>query len=228
MKKPIAILLLLTSSLVLMSQQESISFVSLKSGVSFPIGSYDDKSLDNGCFTTTGVNFSAEGAWFFLPWLGVGGQFSFVYHPVDVSSLGWEKVQNDPFLDDVTIRSDPYRMMTASLGAYGRWDAFGNFSLNGKVLLGMMWARSPYQLYKPTYFLVAPKWYEITSAKDRNAAITAGAGLQYDVSRCVGLKLDAEYTYSKMVFAFYSASNLRYEYRDISFINLSLGVVFNL
>jgi opacity protein-like surface antigen len=147
---------------------------------------------------------------------------------VDVAVLGWEKVQNDPFLEDVTIRSESYRSMTLAVGAYGKWEVTNNFSLNGKLLGGVMWMQSPYQLYKPTYFLVEPKWYEITSARDRNAAFIAGAGVQYDVSNCIGLKVDADYNYSKMVFSFNTAQGLRNEYRDIHFVNLSFGVVINL
>ena len=208
--------------------QEKISFVSIKSGASIPVGNYGAKSLDYGCFTTTGINIAVEGAWFFLPWLGVGGQFNTSFHPVDVSALGWEKVQNDPFLEDVTIRSESYRTMSFVIGAYGRWDFARNFSLNGKITAGMMMAQSPYQLYKPTYFLVEPKWYEITSSRDRNAMVLAGLGIQYDASGCVGLKLDADYSFSKMVFSFSTSNGLRYEYRDIYYINVSLGVVINI
>lgn len=227
MRKRILVLLFISCTLVLMSQEKT-SFVSLKAGASIPVGKYAAKNLDYGCFTTTGISFGLEGAWFFMPWLGVGGQYNLNFHPVDVGVLGWEKVQNDPFLVDVTIRSEAYRTMTFAIGLYGRWDIVKNLSLNGKVLGGAMMAQSPYQLYKPTYFLVQPKWFEITPSRDWNAAIIAGLGFQYDVSHCVGLKIDADYSYSKMVFSFSTGGGVRYEYRDISYINLSFGVVLNL
>ncbi len=225
-KKWVTILFLFWSLLLI--SQEKTSFISLKTAASFPVGKYGAGNLDYGCFTTTGVGFAVEGAWFFLPWLGAGGQFNIAFHPVDVALLGWERVQNDPFLDDVTIRSDAYRAMTGAIGLYGRWDFWRKFSLNGKILGGMMYAQSPYQLHKPTYFLVEPRWFEITSSRDYNAAFIGGAGIQYDVSRCIGLKLDADYTFSSVVFSFSTGSGVRYEYRDISFINLAFGVVLNL
>lgn len=227
MRKLFLVSLFISYSLFSLAQEKT-SFISIKAGASIPVGKYSAKNLDYGCFTTTGIGFAVEGAWFFMPWLGVGGQLNINFHPVDVGVLGWEKVQNDPFLDDLTIRSESYRAMTLSVGMYGRWDIANRFSLNGKILGGTMLAQSPYQLYKPTYFLVEPKWYEITPSRDWNAAIVAGLGFQYDVSTCVGLKIDADYTFSKMVFAFSTANGIRYEYRDISYINLSFGVVFNL
>jgi len=220
---------LLLSALIFISgvlfSQEKNSFVAIGSGVSIPVGNYAAKNLDYGCFTTTGLNFNIEGAWFFLPYLGIGGQVGVNIHPVDVQSLGWERVQADPFLVDVTIRSDSYQMITGALGLYAQWSFWKKLSLQGKLLGGMMWAKSPYQLHKPTYFLVETKWFEITSARDRNLAIIAGAGLQYDISRYIGLKLSGDYTFSKMVFGFRSSGETRYENRDIGFVNVNLGLI---
>lgn len=205
--------------------QDKNSFISLQGGASFPVGNYASTNLDYGSFTTTGINLGIEGAWFFLPYLGVGGQAAINYHPVDVSTLGWEKVQADPFLDDVTIRSESYQVATGTIGLYGKWKFWNNLSATGKLLGGVMWGKSPYQLYKPTYFLVEPKWYEITSATDLSAAFVGGLGLRYDISGCIGLKVDADYTYAQMVYGFRTATGTRYDYRDITYINLTLGLV---
>ena len=222
--RKILIPLFLFVSTILISQEKN-SFIALQSGVSIPVGNYAATNLDYGCFTTVGINANIEGAWFFLPYLGVGAQVGINIHPVDVRSLGWEKVLSDPFLQDVTVRSDSYRMITAAAGLYGKFGIWKHLSLSAKVLGGVMFAKSPYQLYKPEYFLVEGKWFEITSSTDRNLALIAGLGVRYDISRCIGLKIDADYAYSKMVFGFTTATGKRYEYRDISYITTTLGLV---
>jgi len=205
--------------------QDKNSFISLQGGASFPIGNYASTNLDYGSFTTTGINAGIEGAWFFLPYLGVGGQVGINYHPIDVSMLGWEKVKANPFLEDLSIRSDSYQIATGAIGLYGKWNFWNKLSFTGKVLGGIMWGKSPYQLYKPTYYQVEPKWYEITSATDFSAMLVAGAGLRYDISGCIGLKADADYTFGQMVYGFRTATGTRYDYRDITYINLTLGLV---
>jgi hypothetical protein len=175
-----------------------------------------------------GFTAGAEGAWYFKPWLGVGGQFGIHFHPVDVRSLGWEKVQDDPFLQDVIIRSDPYQIITGTIGLYSRWNFWKVLSLHGKILGGVMWAKTPYQLYKPEYFLTGPEYFEITSAKDRNLAGGLGAGIQVEAGGCIAFRLEGEYYYSKMVFAFRTAGETRLDYRDISFVNTTLALVIKL
>ena len=219
----IGILVILMSSSA--PAQKKYSFVSLKGGLSIPVGQYADKNLETGCFTELGFTVGIEGAWYFKPWLGVGGQFGLNLHPVDVSTLGWEKVQDDPFLQDVTIRSDPYQVITGTVGLFSRWNFWKMLSLHGKILGGMMWAKTPYQLYKPEYFLTGPEYFEITSSKDRNLAGIVGAGLQVDVSPCIAFRAEGEFTYSKMVFGFSTAGGPRYDYRTISFINTTLALI---
>ena len=224
MKRSLILILCLVAGQLLFSQGKQ-SWITLKGGASIPIGNYGGTNLDNSCFTQTGINIGFEGAWAILKNLGIGGQFGYNLHTVNVSTLGWEKVKADPFLEDLYIRSDPYRSITAMIGVYGNYNFWRNFQLSAKFLGGVMWMKSPYQLYKPQYFLVEPKWYEITSAGDYNIALAAGLGIQYNFSSCIGLKIEGEYNYSKMVFRFSTGNGIRNDYRNISFINTTLGLV---
>lgn len=205
--------------------QDKISYVGLRGGLSIPVGQYKAKNLQDGCFTQPGFTVGVEGAWYFKHYLGVGGQFGLNLHPVDVGSLGYEKVINDPFLTDLTIRSEPYQIITAAVGLFSRWNFWKRLSLHGKLLGGMMWAKTPYQLYKPEYFLVGPEYFEITSSKDRNFAGIIGAGIQVDISPCIALRADGDFQLSKMVFGFNIASGPRYEYRTISYITTTLALI---
>ncbi len=206
--------------------QEKNYYIGLNSGLSIPIGQYKAKDLESGCFTQTGFTVGVEGAWYFINNLGVGGQFGFNLHPVDVGVLGYEKVINDPFLLDLIIRSDPYQIITGAIGLFYKWNFDKRLSLHGKILGGMMWAKTPYQLYKPEYFMVGPEYFEITSSKDNNLMGIAGAGIQVDISQCIALRVNGEFQYSKMVFGFQSASSTRYDHRTISFITTSLMLIF--
>ena len=208
--------------------QSNPSFVGIRSGASFPIAKYHASSLDLGSFAMTGFNVTAEGAWFFNPRFGVGGAFGWNEHPVDIGSLGWAKVQADPFLMDVYIRSEPYQVATTMIGMYTQLPVFGKFYFTGKILGGYLWGKTPYQLYKPTYFFTGPDYFEITSAYDWKLSWQAGIGIRYNISPCFGLVFDSDIIYDKLTFNFNTSSGVREDERIISIVNTTLGVRFNL
>ena len=222
------ILVILTVGLDSLMAQDKPSFVGIRSGVSIPFGKYHATTLDGGSFTLAGFNVSAEGAWFFKPKFGIGASVGLNFHPVDVYRLGWEKVQADPFLQDVYIRSDPYKIITAMAGFYTQLPIKGKFWFTGKLLGGLLYGKTPYQLYKPEYFLTGPEYYEITSSKDYKFSWQAGIGFRYDITPCFGLVIDSEIFYDKLIFGFNTSSGIRYDEHIISFINTTLGVRFDL
>jgi hypothetical protein len=230
MKSTVLILLFTTIFLASFSQEKS-GFIGIQSGLSIPVGKYYEKKLDQpaGSFATTGFNVSIEGAWFFKPWLGVGGQFGMDFQPVDVGSLGWEKVIADEFLDSVYIRSDPFRNYTLYAGLYFEKPIVKRLSVTAKALGGVMLSYTPYQLYKANFFMIGEKWYEITSAGDIEGSFLAGAGLKYSLKNCIGFTLNGEFTYNKCDYDFTtSTGNIRTDERVISFVNILLGVFVKL
>ena len=227
MKRKILISYFILSGCIGLSQPAS-SFFSIRGGFSIPTGKYAGKDSEQASFTVTGFNTSIDGAWFFRPFLGIGGQAGFNLHPVDVSTLGWVKVQNDPFLQDVTIRSEPYQIITGAAGIYGAFSFWKKFSLQGKLLGGWMWGKTPYQLYKPQYFLTGPDYFEITSAKDKSPMFLGGVGIQYNISSCVGLKAEGEYIASDLSFRFQTATGIRVDQKPVRLVNLTLGLIINL
>ncbi len=226
--RPLFLILFILLSVMPVRAQNEGSYISLHSGLSIPVGEYKAKNLENGCFTLPGLNIGIEGSWYFKKHLGIGGQFGFNLHPVDVRALGYEKVNADPFLLDLTIRSEPYEIITGAAGLFAKWDLLKILSLSGKLLGGAMWVKTPYQLYKPQYFLTGPDYYEITSAKDRNLVVIIGTGVTINISSCIALQVGGEFLYSRMIFGFKTTSGIRYEYRKISFINTTLGLIIML
>jgi hypothetical protein len=205
--------------------QQKPSFIGLQAGSSFPVGKFKAKELPDGGFTLTGFSTSIEGAWFFKPWLGAGGSAGLHLHPVDVSALGYEKVIADPFMNDVYIRSDPYRSYTLYGGLFFLVPLVQRLSFTAKALGGMIFSQSPYQLYRADYELIGEKWFEITSAGDFDGSFLAGAGLKYELKNCIGFSLNSEFTYNTMDFNFeLSDGSIRTDKKVVAFVNLVLGI----
>jgi hypothetical protein len=220
----VAILILIFISASVIAQEKN-SFFSIGSGVSIPLGTYGGIDYDESCFTTIGINLNLEGAWYFLPYLGIGAQVGYNQHPVDVRALGYARLQIDPFLMDVSTRSEAYQMITAGIGPYVSWNLWKELSFHGKILAGMIFAKTPYQIFEPEYFQTGPSYEVKTSAKDYGFIVIPGIGFQYNVSPCIGIKIDSELYYRKMIYGFNTGNTVRYDYRTTSFINMTLGLV---
>jgi hypothetical protein len=176
-----------------------------------------------------GFTFSGEGAWFFSQHWGIGGYAGYHAHPVDVRVLGYEKVQADISLEDLTIRSDPYRVYNLMAGIFTSWPVMNNLRITGKAAGGVTYAATPYQLYKAEYFFIGRFWYDITSAGDFEASFVAGTGLEYSINGCLGLKLQGDITYNAMEFDFRTSDgSVRTDHHKVVFMNVSAGLVFNL
>lgn len=228
MKKSFIAILIIPMTLVLSAQQKP-SFIAFQTGPSFPVGKFQSKKLPEGSFTQTGFSASLEGAWFFKSWLGAGGSAGVHFHPVDVRTLGYEKVVDDLFMNDVFIRSDPYRSYTLFAGLFFQFSLVQRLSLTCKALGGMMYTQSPYQLYKAEYEMLGEKWFEITSAGDFEGSFLAGAGLKYALKNCIGFSLNSEFTYNMMEFDFETSDgSIRTDKRVVSFVNLVAGIFIKL
>jgi hypothetical protein len=228
MKKYLLLSFFILLNLVLSAQQKP-SFVGLSAGASIPVGKFHGTELDDGGFAITGFNISLEGAWFFKSWLGAGAYAGLDLHPVDITSLGDAKMQADPFIYSVYIRSDPYRTVSLYGGLYFHYPLVQRLSLTAKALGGIVYAETPYQLYKVDYGLVGIQWAEVTAAGDYEASFLAGAGLRYDLKNCIGFVLNSEFTYNTMDFSFYTINgDIRNDTKVMAFVNLSAGVVIKI
>ena len=228
MKRYLCLIVLYTLTLAL-SAQKTPSFISLQAGPSFPVGKFHAKELPDGSFAQPGFSASLEGAWFFTSWLGAGASAGMHLHPVDVSTLGYEKVLENPFLNDLYIRSDPYRTYSLYGGLFFQFPIVKNLSFTAKALGGIIYSQTPYQLYKADYFVIGEDWYEITSAGDFEGSFLAGAGLRYDMNDCIGFSLNTSFTYNVMDFDFaLSNGSVRTDKKVVAFVDVLLGIVVKL
>jgi len=228
MKKNLISIVFLFLTIILPAQQNP-SFVSLQVGTSLPVAKFHGKEFPGGGFALTGLCTSIEGAWFFRSWMGVGASAGMNVHPVDVGDLGYETVQENPFITDLIIRSDPYLSLSLYTGLFFQFPLVQKLSFTAKALGGIIYTRTPYQLYKAEYYLIGENWYEITSAGDYEGSFLAGAGLRYDLNDCIGFSLQSDFTYNVMDFNFaQSDGSVRTDEKVVAFVNLSAGLVIKL
>lgn len=228
MKNRIVLLVLIFISISGVAQERD-SFFALNGGMAFPMGNFKAQNLQNGSFALPGIHIGAEGAWFFKKHFGVGGEIGIGYHYPDASAEATAKVKADPFLSTLTIHAEAFQIYHAAVGLYFRWELIRHLSFTAKVLGGMLWASTPYELDKPTYFGAGPDFYEITPSKDHQYFAGPGIGFQYRFNSSVGLQLGAEYLNREMHFGFFNADgSTSVENRKINLINTFLGLVIYL
>ncbi len=204
------------------------SFFMLRSGLSLPVGKYGSNNFDGGSFTYAGMSGGAEGAWFFKDYLGVGADINYSFHSVDVAALGRAMIDNDPFLTDIYIRSEPYQMLSLTAGLYSSIDIFNIISVQPKLLGGIMYGKTPFQLFEPEYFMVGPEFFKITSSRASGFAIKAGVSIIYTFNNCIGIAINSDYIYSPLKFGFNTGQGFEYRKKNISFFDFSVGLVIKL
>jgi hypothetical protein len=222
--KPFILIILIQSLFIFSKAQEKSSFVALRSGTSFPLGEYSSKDPDKGSFALVGFNVTLEGAWFFNRWIGIGASAGLDLHPIDASELASAKFSNDAFMTSLVVRSDPFQVLTFMAGPSTHFSLGRDVLLTGKLLCGAIQASTPYQLYKAEYFMIGPRWYEITSARDWEMSFLAGLGIRYDISGCIGVIFDTDFTYNKCEFGFVTSEGLRTDNKKVIFLNTTLGI----
>ena len=224
MRKLLSIFLFFASITGVLAQ-DSLSFAAFKGGISNPLGSYGSETLPNGSFTYSGVHFSVEGAWFFSDHFGIGGLAGYDVHPVDDYALAEARLANDEFLEELTISSDPFRIYSGFLGGYYSLPLSKKFRFTAKLMAGVQYGQTPYQVYKAQYFFVGKNWYEITSASDLGFAGLTSASIEYFFNPFTSLYFDAGASYSQLKFEFNLAGDaVRTEVKDVFLITTCLGI----
>jgi len=224
MHRTLLIISAIIFSLFANAQDTKLS-ISLRGNLSIPLGSYAGNDYNKSSFTQSGLSFGSELNWNISKKFGLLLDFNQTFHPVNTSDLGAAMVNDDPFLLDVYIRSDSYSFSTTLIGAAYKIKIKENLNFNPKLLIGVMYGKTPYQLFFPEYYLVGPEYFTITSSKDYGLAFKGGANLIYAFNQYVAMDLNVDLTYSKLKFGFNNYSGLTYKERHILFTNIGLGLI---
>lgn len=227
MKRFLFILLFLIINIRLYSQPLQVQ-LAIQSGLSLPVFDFAETNLEDGSFALPGFTGSV-GAQMVLKnkWVGfVHGGIQL--NPVDVGLLGYEKVQADPFLEDLYIRSEPFKVIHLLAGP-GYQTRIGRlFLLEGQIAAGLFFSSTPYQLYKPKYFLTGPDFFEIKPSRDISFAYGGNLRVIYEVTPCYQIAFTNQLIHSKASFDFISGQTLRMDVRNISLWNISFSLILKL
>ncbi len=227
MKLTLSIIFLLLNSLLSQSQP-IIYHLGLQGGASIPILDFSSSDLQKGSFALTGFTTSADAKVIFNNTLGGFIQAGIQLLPVDVGPLGYEKVKADPFLQDLYIRSDPFKIIHLLAGPVYQIPLWKSFIFEGQVGAGVFLSSTPYQLYKPSFFFMGPPYYEITPSQDVSFAYSASIKAIYDLTPCYQIALSSQIMNSKASFDFESSTRVRTDIRNISLLNISLSLILKL
>jgi hypothetical protein len=209
--------------------QKVMPLLHLGVGTSIPVLDYASPSLEKGCFTTAGFGTQLAASTTLIGSWGLMAAGGLYLHPVDVGYLGYEKVKADAFLMDVTIRSEPYRIMSFMGGPMYRKEVLSGFQLQVAAMMGVFSSRTPHQIYKPQYFLVGPEFYEITTSLDRSFAWGAFVSMSYAITPCYFIALETSFLQSNAAFQFYTGSGkIRTDDRTLSMVNIALALQLKL
>jgi len=227
MKRILMIAVMLAGTTLLYGQPKHL-LLTLQSGVSVPLFDLGGTELGNGCFALPGFTGSMDAQLLIKEkWYAVI-QGGIQLNPIDVGLLGYEKMQADPFLQSMYIRSDPFRVIHLLAGP-GYYRQIGkHFRLEGQLTAGVFFSSTPYQLHKTEYFLTGPPFYEITASRDVSFAFGGGLRLVYDITPCYQVGISSQYLQSRASYNFSTGSGTRTDVRNISLWNTSLGLIIKL
>lgn len=227
--KPVSYLLtVFIIPLLAVSQSVPLNFT-IQSGVGLPLGAFAGKNLDGGSFTLPGLSVSGEIAIQTETVWGAFVQGGIQFNPVDVGALGAEKVKADPFLADVYIRSEAFRVVHLLAGTVITHKAGGFLVMEYRAGAGAFFSSTPYQYYWPTYeMLGSNNPYEISSSRDVSFAGMTGAGIFASPTGCYRIGLSGQIIHSAAAFDFVTQSGIRTDKRTITMLNVTASVQITL
>jgi hypothetical protein len=216
---PLFILLLSISAF---SQSDKF-YIDISSGLALPMGKYSSQDLTEGSFTEPGGSLLINFNWLAKPPFGLRVLISGVMNPVDVASLGWVRVAADPFLSDVSIRSDPYVALNAMGGVFYEKEIIRKINIQAGINAGVMEVKSPYQLHKPKYFLFGPEYFEITTASDYAFAYQFSLDFEYKIRDSWSLIIHSSYNNAVAEFTYWTANEIRVHRKPINYLLANFG-----
>lgn len=220
--KHILFFIFLSISISAFTQTDKFYF-DISSGFSLPIGKYSSQDLTEGSFTKPGGSVLINLNWLAKPPFGLRILISGIMNPIDVASLGWVRVAADPSMIDVSIRSDAYLALTAMGGVFYEKKIRRKLNVQLGINAGVMDARTPYQLHKPTYSLFGPEYFEITSASDYAFAYQFSLDFEYEIRNDWSLILHSSFNNAVAEYTFWTGNGIRIDRKPITYILTNLG-----
>ncbi|MCK4699771.1 MAG: hypothetical protein KAT38_05540 [Bacteroidales bacterium] len=219
------------------------SFMSLTMGSSMPVGSFSEmEDIYSDGFAGSNFVINFDGAYFFMPVVGLGGTFSF-----GSSYGGGESLENalyDDIIDKFPILSVPadpdYNFDS------GKWNyvnlmagpqisiPLNNINIDFKALGGLSFVFVPSR--DMNIELDNGEFISSTKGDELNFGYIIGTGVRFGVGRGTGIRLGLDYYHSEPALVkknSYTDNNISYDLQDEQFevsinsLHLALGIAFN-
>jgi Outer membrane protein beta-barrel domain len=242
--KPFLIILALCITVSSFAQKGS-SFIEVDGGVSLPLGNWGKTSTatslmsingtvnDKSGYAKTGGFFSVDGAWFFSKHFGVGGMFKYGTYSlkgVDSLSQGYEESFD---VDQTATTVTNYKMWSILPGIYYDWHFAKKFGLTARALAGIAHSTTPaINVAIEDGGVPDPAVVQASAAKT-SFATDLGLGLQYNIIKCIAIRLRADYFYTKPDFTIDNSGRNNNAGREVNnynepleSVNFSLGVAY--
>ena len=157
----------------------------------------DDKDVMNLKFGTS-TSVSAEGAYFFNKYVGVGSRLRLNSMPIKgwgrIIDYGWQNETRDDA--EFIIQSDHLTEFSADLGAYFNLPISKHFALGSKMLVG----RSVMQEVNLEAALSDVTWDYFTVGGNKTIKYGTGASLTYAYKNNYAWKLYLDYDYARKTY----------------------------
>ena len=229
----------------LFAQQKPANFIGVEWGISLPLGNFGKASTataltsiegtvdDPGGYARPGGFGAVDGAWFFSKHFGIGGLFKYgTYNLKHVDSLsqGYEESFD---VDQTSTIVTNYKMWSLMPGVYFDLPLAGKLSLTGRGLAGISHTSTPQIAVAIEDGGVEDPPVVQSSAAKTAFAFDLGAGLKYNIIRCLAINLRADYFYTKPDLTIGNSGRnnnagrevTRYD-QALSSVNFSLGIAY--
>ena len=219
------------------------SFMSLTMGSSVPVGSFSEtEDIYSDGFAGSNFVINFDGAYFFMPVVGLGGTFSFG------SSYGGGESLENALYDDI-ITKFPILSVLAD-GDYnfdsGKWNyvnlmagpqisiPLNNINIDFKALGGLSFVFVPSR--DISIELDNGEFQSSTQGDELNFGYIIGTGVRFGVGRGTGIRLGLDYYHSKPTLVTnnsYTDNNIPHDLQDDQFevsinsLHMALGIAYN-
>ena len=221
------------------------SFIGVDGGVSLPLGKWGKASTatelmsingtvdDKNGYAKAGGFFSVDGAWFFSKHFGVGGMFKYGTHSlkgIDSLSQGYEESFD---VDQTSTTVTNYKLWSILPGIYYNWNFTKKLALTARALVGIAHVSTPrIDVAIEDGGVEDPPVVQASASKTAFAA-DGGVGLQYSLTKCIAIRLRADYFYTKPDLTIQNSGRNNNAGREVteydqalSSVNFSLGVAY--
>jgi opacity protein-like surface antigen len=242
LKVIVSVLIVSVYSLSSFAQEKGPSFIGVAGGVSIPTGNWGKSRLvistngyanDPAGFANTGGLGGVEGAWFFSKHFGLGGLFTYsAYKTKDLStlSLGYQQSFD---VDSVHTTANSYKVWNIMPGIYFNYPIAKKLSLTARGLAGITNVTTPQIDVSINDGGIHDGDIHQEKATKTSYAFDLGAGLSYNVIKCLAINLRADYFYSKPDVSINNTARMNAAGRRVDQyneammgVNVSLGVAY--